>query len=275
MPSIMEWAASTIDGPDMEKDEIANPKIEVDRVPSSFGPLSIPAEIAAEERSNMDISTLKDSNHTDGTSVKPAKPSKRNEVHDVAPVDPSSHRPVNRKSSIESIPEYEYSEHSIGIDGLFNSSLNTFTKPRSANGNSGLSSSSLSPGKSPGFNASAATLLVSNIQDFQGVKSRIRPPPFEAIQDNEDSGENYDDRISPLRSASYVSRDSVTSTGSSTSTEITANNTYTVSAMDDGSRASTLPSRRLPIGVNPVPPLEGVETDDLSAIFKEAAKRFS
>ena len=282
MPSIQEWAASTIDGPSSEK---ADPKFEVDRVPSSFGPLSIPAEIAAEERSNMDISTLKDSQHTDGTSIKPAKPRKHNEAHDVAPLDPSSHDETIRKNSrnsIDSVPEYEFSDHSIGLDAIFNSSLKTFAKPKSANGSTSafsasgsINQTSVSPGKSPGFNASTATLIVSNTQDFQGLKSRIRPPPFEAIQDNEDATDNNEEEISPLRSSSFVSRDSIVSTGSSTSTEITNNNTNTVSGMDEVSRASTLPSRRLPLGVNPTPPLDGVETDDLSAIFKEAAKRFS
>jgi hypothetical protein len=119
---------------------------------------------------------------------------------------------------------------------------------------------------SSGFNASTATMLMSNRNDVKAT--RKKGPMIEAIEDTEE------DYISPLRSTSFLS---VQSTGSSTSTEVTGNNFSSVSTsvVTYVSRASTLATSRLPIGVNAVPPLEGVETDDLSAIFKEAAKRFS
>ncbi|KAG7348585.1 hypothetical protein IV203_017292 [Nitzschia inconspicua] len=41
------------------------------------------------------------------------------------------------------------------------------------------------------------------------------------------------------------------------------------------SHASTVPSRRLPIGLDWSPPLDGVESDDLGVIFAAAAQRMS
>lgn len=257
MPSIQEWTASTgIDTP-QEKDKKEEPMFEVDRVPSSFGGLTIPAEIAAEEQSNMDVSTLKDSQHTDGTSVKPARPSKRNETHDFSPVDPSMENKGKSFVSTNSTPDnHEYSERSIAMEALFASKGSLISSNGQLSLNQSASRLSNSNAQlSPGFNASAATMLISNKDELLAAARTWVPLPG-TVAEGEETG-------------------SVHSTASSTSTEVTANNSRTLSAMDDVSRASTLTSRKLPIGVNPSPPLPGVETDDLSAIFKEAAKRFS
>lgn len=296
MPSIQEWEASTVTDIRVFEESRAT-DFQVDRVPSSFGPLSIPQEIAAEERSSMDVSTLKDSEHTGGTSRKSssagtsmnsvkakrknsnstgavsraesnngessdkATPAVEGEVKDKPEQPEQPEQPeVKRKDSMSG------TNHSLNVSAIFNSS--------SANGSSfGLSmGGSSSPGKghsSGAFNASTATMLISNRNQ---LKSKLKQGlPIEAIEDGDEMSES-DDHISPIRSSSFIS---ARSTGSSTSTEVTGNNSTSISAATDVSRASTLTSTKLPIGVHAVPPLDGVETDDLSAIFKEAAKRFS
>lgn len=280
MPSIQEWTASTgVDDPPEKKEESM---FEVDRVPSSFGALAIPAEIAAEERSNMDVSTLKDSQHTDGTSVKPARPSKRNETHDFSPVDPSVRDKGRSFVSTKSAPEFSEHEHSIAMDALFASKGSLL----SSNGHISLNQSgagsarfsSYNPHASPAFNASEATMLISNKEELMASTGRgFAPLPVIDGEEEEADETGNTFAVASLDSTLTGTGDtgSVISAGSSTSTEVTANNSRTLSAIDDLSRASTLTSRKLPIGVNPSPPLPGVETDDLSAIFKEAARRFS
>ena len=261
MPSIQE----------MDKEE---PKFEFDRVPSSFGALNIPSEIAAEERSTMDVSTLMDSQHTDGVSIKPSKirAKPRDSTRNSTTTEPLNASQVDRMESSVSV-----SRHSIGMEMLFNFSPRTQTTSKTGIHANMLSQSGLSAQSqshlSPNFNASTATMLISNTKDLLNASHKVLRPPIESIDDIDEMTEG--DYVSPLRVSSFVSQSgSLISTGSSTSTEITANYSTTVTPADEVSRASTLPSRRLPIGVNPTPPLEGVESDDLSAIFREAAKRF-
>jgi hypothetical protein len=136
---------------------------------------------------------------------------------------------------------------------------------------------------SPGalFNASEATQLVSNVQ------MQVRAGDLEldlgtvhsctASMDStiaEFAEMDVNDHMAKTLDRVYDKSDSISTLGTGANShdghgaisDSTANN-------NSVSRTSTLPSRRLPIGVDVSPPLEGVESDDLGVIFAAAAKR--
>jgi len=275
MPSIQEWEASTVSN--IKAFEEYNPAdIQVDRVPSSFGALSIPNEIAAEERSSMDVSTLKDSEDTDGTvatsfAVRSAK------------ANMGGGRGVSKNSSDSAVRSSE--EHKVSgqfghrhqqevnpeasADGK-DSALDTRHSPVAIETSNAVSTFESEPWNlqsTSSFNSSAAVMLPSDT-------TPVAPRKKTQGGQNDDKMNQNKEHSSSLLS---VFAESPRSSESSSSTEVTRNNSGGISmeAVSNVSRASSLTTSKLPRGIHTVLPLEGVETDDLSAIFKEAAKRFS
>ena len=287
MPSIQEWEASTATDIKAFLDYKAS-DFQVDRVPSSFGPLSIPKEIAAEERSSMDVSSLKDSDRTDGTSMKStaarlsihATTARAEAMRERGSKDESD---SSERKSNDKVTTYSHTSQRLSVDANVSSVVrndSTSSVQRNRNGSSTdfSISESIKQWKNhiaSNVNTDSVALIVSKTTGSGAYSSRIKTegPTVDGMQNADKLSESKEHSSHPLS----VSTSSVESTGSSTSTEVTRNNSPLVSTSEftNVSRASSLTTCKLPIGVHAVPPLEGVETDDLSAIFKEAAKRFS
>jgi hypothetical protein len=144
-----------------------------------------------------------------------------------------------------------------------------------------------SPVESPGtqFNESEATQLASNVQGQ--VKAGDLRLDLGTLHSCATSMDSTIEEFAELDASDHTTKssnrpldnsDSVSSFGTGVTGhddpclgEISGSTTN----ISTVSRASTLPSRRLPIGVNVSPPLEGIESDDLGVIFAAAAQRMS
>jgi hypothetical protein len=146
-------------------------------------------------------------------------------------------------------------------------------------------SDNLKPIESPrqAFNESEATRLVSNTNKSPALQKAGLKHTFDlgTVTSNSISGESSD-----LDSSDHTTRssklaaqhsDSVSSlgTGGHSRNEIQTSFSGSTGDVSGVSQASSIPTRRLPIGVDVSPPVEGLETDDLNAIFAAAAKRMS
>lgn len=144
--------------------------------------------------------------------------------------------------------------------------------------------SKVSPGTM--FNQSEATQLVSNVQihvragDMQldlgtlhststSMDSTIEE--FAEMDTSGHTGFQHSSRVLKMDKSDSIS---TLGTGGHSSHEH-GDVSGSTSNITSVSRTSTLPSRRLPIGVDVSPPLDGVESDDLGVIFAAAAKRMS
>ena len=146
-------------------------------------------------------------------------------------------------------------------------------------------SDNMKPLESPrqAFNESEATRLVSNTNKSPALQKAELKQKFDlgTVTSNSISGESSDLDSSDhtTRSSNLVAQhsDSVSSlgTGGHSRNEIQTSFSGSTGNASGVSQASSIPTRRLPIGVDVSPPVEGLETDDLNAIFAAAARRMS
>jgi len=236
----------------------------------------------------MDVSSLKDSDRTDGTSMKStaalfaihASTARAEAMRERGSKGESD---SSERKSDKKITTYSQVSQRLPVDANVSSvgrTDSTSSVKPNTNGNSTDFSISESIRQrknhiASNVNTDAVALIASNASSSGTYSSRMKTqgPTVDGIQIADKMSESKEHISQALSS----STSSVESTGSSTSTEVTRNNSPLVSTSEftNVSRASSLTTCKLPIGVHAVPPLEGVETDDLSAIFKEAAKRFS
>jgi hypothetical protein len=284
MPSIQEWTVST-GSEDIEV--LTEGKVAVDRLPASFSSAAIPGEITTEAQLGKEAPPETPSDGRLGavsSSFVDEKANGRSLGTDI----PSR---VSQSTAVSgSAASWAGSEEkSIGIEALMRSPVggprklpSQMTPAAASNGLGGsYDQTTASPQSSPNrnshrFNNSTTTEVVSNRQDkrtWEPLLTDDAPVDLEVDADEELTQSLSMD--STLHTLSTRSRPPVrrNSSSSSTSTEVTTN-TVSSNNRSTVSIASTLPSRKLPIGVNPTPPLDGVDSDDLSLIFKEAAKRF-
>jgi hypothetical protein len=293
MPSIQEWTAST-GSEDME--DLTEGKVAVDRVPASVFSAAIPGEITTEAQLGKEASPEAPSDGRLGAVSSSFVDEKANarSLGTYIPSLVSQSTAVSGSAASRAGSE----EKSIVIEALMRSPVGELKKLPSqmssatASTSNGLGGSydqtTASPHSTPNsnshwFNNSTTTEVVSNRQGKRTWEPLLTVfAPFDLEVDADEEFTHALSMDSTLETTSthslpYVRRSSSlssTHTGTSTSTEVTTN-TVSSNNRSSVSIASTLPSRRLPIGVNPTPPLDGVDSDDLSFIFKEAAKRFS
>ena len=208
----------------------------VDRIPGSFRKQQVPTEIKASSPSTKSGSQVA-SNGSEGFSI--------------------STKSLLSYATVSSARD----ECSIGVDELRGSRSSPPGSSHASSPHLSGSNPRMTP-TSPGFNNSTATQLMSN---QTGKKKWI--PSLIAPAFSTDSSLNTSDHTEKSSNISVRQSRSNTSESGTEFTISTADN------MSYVSNTSTLPSRKLPIGVNPTHPLDGTESDDLSAIFKEAAKR--
>jgi hypothetical protein len=270
MPSIQEWTMTSSEADSPEK------QVEVTREATPRNAKSIPVEITTKEKSSNEAARISTSLHVRGPlqdlaspeirieSMESERSSAEDSIHFEALRDPDE-RPImtsyNASGSMGSLPAL--SSHSqLGNSrqghesALFNSSMATQMHSNQAPPESAPDSAM--------FNNSMATQMHSN-----GSKAPAwTPDSIEVMR-----AASMDSSLNTSETSEFWPRRN--STGSSTSTEVTMNTIQsgTTSISYDASAASTLNSRKLPIGVIPTSPLPGIESDDLSFIFKEAAKR--
>jgi hypothetical protein len=289
MPSILEGTTGT--GMESTEDSKGVVNVRVDRAPVFLGPISIPTEITTDESKAQP--KLKSQRSIDQGVQIP--------VHSM--IGPRSKSMLSSESmtmEYSASTGFGSSEHSLDIlalqgPGAQKGHHSSMISPNTNNSSGFANTFEWSAGSlraappSPGFNNSTATELLSNRK--MSSTGWVGPPP--AASDVEPAEEvNMHMDLSVLaQSASLDSTftrsmsDHTDRSAESSSTEVTGNTTLstrtgrstigTLDNMSAVSEASSLPSRTLPIGVNPTPPLPGVETDDLSIILKEAAKRMT
>jgi hypothetical protein len=136
------------------------------------------------------------------------------------------------------------------------------------------------------LNESESTQLVSNLPRPNGrlasnlqleldtihgsIDEYSEPWGDESEQNLDISNSKSFDMVETYDSASSLGTGGVSSYSLGTNEDGECSSTPAVSIV---SKASTLPTKRLPRGVDTTPPVEGVESDDLNAIFKAAAKQ--